>query len=546
MAAMSDDVPGRPESARLVCGAGEGDGGSVREGRGAAASHAGLPAAPPGGPAAEPEALDDVEVPASPPGTADAGGAARLRAVPPLGRPVRAGVFATYKERICHLSERLVRAQRPIRILNAIKWGPEVFAELRASNYKRLPAVDAEYYRRIPLEFEPEAKLEELAAIGRDIERHLGKDDPIGAILWRNCAEYQQVVRMLAARGTPEFYRHARELYGTPKETFYDGKTTLRGLGLMIYEIFSGLDDTKLGITYPRTLSAEQAVARLNERFRAYFHDDQVRVQLDDGIVSDAAAGADYLKIKQGVQFSERDLQILEVHEGWAHIGTSLSGQNQRVATWLSKGPPCTTPVQEGLAVLLEVVTFVSLPVRARKLNYRVIAIDKAEDGADLLDIIEFYRIEGFSEAECLLNAQRVFRGGVVSGGAPFTKDVSYCKGFVQLYNWLRTCIRLGRPELIPFLFVGKVTLEDVPVLYDAARHGVVDPPKYIPPPFQDLNGLAVWMAFSNFFNRIQLSRVVERLRPSITAPPWDPSETWLRPRLAEERPQPGGEPLAP
>ena len=55
-------------------------------------------------------------------------------------------------------------------------------------------------------------------------------------------------------------------------------------------------------------------------------------------------------------QFSERDLQVLEVHEGWVHVGTTLNGMNQPVCTFLSKGPPSSTITQEGLAILMEVI----------------------------------------------------------------------------------------------------------------------------------------------------------------------------------------------
>ena len=143
----------------------------------------------------------------------------------------------------------------------------------------------------------------------------------------------------------------------------------------------------------------------------------------------------------------------------------------------------------------------------------QILACDKAEDGANFLEICEFYRTEGYSEKECFQHAQRIFRGGLIGGGAPFTKDISYCKGFIMIYNFLRTAIRFGRPELIPFLFAGKVTLEDVPVLCRKQREGVVDLPHYLPPQFRDLGGLAMWMAYSNFFNRVNLSSIQEYYR---------------------------------
>ncbi len=434
----------------------------------------------------------------------------------PLGRGVRGDVWTTYKERVCHLSERLVKAQKPIRILDAIKWTDDVFTALFKNGLKKLPNLGRAYYQKNKLRFDPDDKIKEFASIAAEVEKLLGADDDLGRILLRNCREYQQAVKMLKARGTPDFHKYSRELYGSPKDLFMDGETSLRDLGHQLYEILDALDDGQLGGEYPRTLSAEQCVHLLNRGFEQYFHDHHVHARLDDGVVSDAAAGADYVKVKRGVQFSTRDVEILEVHEGWVHVGTTLNGQYQRIATWLAKGPPCTTSVQEGLAVLMELITFVTLPVRAKKLNNRILAIDKAEDGADLFDIIEFYRTEGYSEPECIVNAQRVFRGGVVKGGAPFTKDISYCKGFVSNYNFLRSCIRFARPELIPFIFVGKVTLEDIPVLYQKWKEGVVDPPKYVPRHFRDLNGLAMWMAYSNFFNRMKLANIQERLKQII------------------------------
>ncbi len=191
-----------------------------------------------------------------------------------------------------------------------------------------------------------------------------------------------------------------------------------------------------------------------------------VEAKLDDGIISDAAAGADYVKIRRGILFSEKEVDLLEVHEGWVHVGTSINGSKQRVANWLAKGPPCTTAIQEGLAVLMEVLTFTANPLRSKKLNNRILACDKVEDGANFLDIIEFYRTEGYPEKECLTAATRVFRGSLPTGGGPFTKDITYCKGFVMCYNFLRTAIRFGRPDLIPFLFCGKVTLDDVAILH--------------------------------------------------------------------------------
>jgi uncharacterized protein (TIGR02421 family) len=316
---------------------------------------------------------------------------------------------------------------------------------------------------------------------------------------------------MLMARGTKEFHEYSKKLYGSPKDTFRDDKTTINDLAHVMYGILSVLEDDVLGIgEYPEDVSAEEAVKTLNKRFENYFTDNPVRAKISDGILADAAAGSDTVKIKESAMFTRRDIDILEVHEGWVHVGTTMNGSNQHVCRFLSKGPPRTAPTQEGLAILMEIFSFVTYPRRARKINDRVLGIDKAEDGANLLELIEFYRTEGYDEADCIGNVKRVYRGGLVGGGAPFTKDIAYIKGFIENYNFIRAAMKAGKPEYIPYLFVGKVHSSDVPLWYRKHKEGVVDPPKYLPPQFKDMNGVAVWMSFSNVLNMIDMKKVQE------------------------------------
>lgn len=162
---------------------------------------------------------------------------------------------------------------------------------------------------------------------------------------------------------------------------------------------------------------------------------------------------------------------------------------------------------------MMEIFSFVTFPRRARKINDRVLAIAKAEEGADFLDVFEYFRTEGYEEEDCLTAAQRVFRGGDVRGKYPLTKDIAYCKGFVENYNFIRACIQAGRSEIVPFLFVGKVHLSDVPALYQKYKEGIVDAPKFLPPMFKDLNSLIVWMSFSNFLSAAGMASAQDAYR---------------------------------
>jgi uncharacterized protein (TIGR02421 family) len=421
--------------------------------------------------------------------------------------------FTTYKEKVKVLSHKLVEAQRPIRILNSIRINPEWDDILLKSHFREIPKGEREWYEQIDLGFEPQTKHIEFKVLKNEIQKALGEDDELGRFMQGICDQYMTVVEMLKSRGRGDFYKYSRELYGSPKDCFVEDKNSISEMAHMLYDILAGIEVSLPQITYPEDITAKQVVTELNKRFADYFGEQKVLAKLSDGIVADAAAGGDKVKIREGAMFSVRDVDIYEVHEGWVHVGTTLNGRNQPVCEFLSIGPPRCASTQEGLAVIMEIFTFRTYIRRAKEINDRIISIEKAQDGANILEIIEYLRTEGYTERECIANAFRVFRGGVLKGGAPFTKDISYCRGFVENYNFLRSAIRASKPHLIPYIFAGKLHVEDIPLLYKKHLEGIVEAPKFLPRHFQDLNGIAVWMSFSSFFNRVDLVSVQQHYK---------------------------------
>ena len=412
-----------------------------------------------------------------------------------------------YHEIIRALSGRLVEAQTPIRVLDAIKWDDSVRQGFLKAKGRAMPAVDRAYYDSRPLAFDAVAKKLEFQNIERDITRQLGQFNPVGQIMRRMCKEYRMVIRMLEARGTADFGLISQELYGAASDAFHAGDPTLADLGLMLSDYLNNIAARGDLHDEPKSLTAKDAVAILQERLAKVFGDDTIRVLESDGIVADAAAGADYIKIRSDALFNERDVRALEVHEGMVHVGTTLNGLNQPVCTFLAKGPPSSTVTQEGLAILMEVIAFASYPYRLRKLTNRTRAIHMAEEGADFLQVFEFYQEQGYGLEESYGNASRVFRGSTPDG-LPFTKDLSYLKGFILIYNYIQLAVRKGKLEQIPLLFCGKTTLEDMRTLRQLVDEGLVVAPKYLPPQFRDLNALSAWMCFSNFLNHLSLDRI--------------------------------------
>jgi uncharacterized protein (TIGR02421 family) len=414
-----------------------------------------------------------------------------------------------YETMVRSLSDRLVEAQRPIRILDAIKWDDEIERDFFERGCKELPAVTRDYYLNRPLPFDPEQKYHEFHGIERDIRRQLGEFNAPGQIMMRMCSEYREVIRMLSSRGTRAFAEISERLYGSSSDSFHAGEPSLADLGHMMSEILDNLShETIVGHEEPN-LDAIVALDQLSIRLGEFFRDPAlVRVKLSDGIVADSAAGSDYIKIRADSCFTPREIRLLEVHEGWVHLGTTLNGQFQPVCTFLSKGPPSSTMTQEGLAVITEIFTFASHPARVRRLTNRIEGVALAEAGGNFLDVFRHFQQEGYSPRESYQHAMRIFRGSLPEGCGPFTKDLCYCKGFVLIYNYIRLAVRKGMARRIPLLFCGKTNLGDIKLLDQLVEEGLVSPPRFLPPPFADLSALSAWMCFANFLNRMSVKRV--------------------------------------
>ncbi|CAM4454758.1 MAG: hypothetical protein LEGION0398_MBIBDBAK_00049 [Legionellaceae bacterium] len=414
-----------------------------------------------------------------------------------------------YCDLIKTLSNRIVKAQRPLRILDSIKWHKSIQEDFFKHKFTKLPAINRYYYEKNPLPYNPQEKIDEFYTIERDIRHHLGQFSPIGNIMQRICQEYRKVVNLIMFRGQPEFSWLSQELYGSSEDAFFAGAPNLKDLAQMISSALNNLNIQTETAIDEKKYSSKETVELLQQRMDTYFQASSkpVKVILDDGIISDAAAGADTIKIRPDTFFSERDIRILEVHEGWVHIGTTLNGQAQPTCTFLSIGTPSTTVTQEGLAIIMEIFTFASFPGRVKRLTNRITAIHKAEKGANFLDIFNFFREQDLSNEESYANSVRIFRGSLPDAG-PFTKDLSYSKGFVLIYNYLQIAIHQGLINRIPLLFCGKTVLEDLKVYEELIAEKVLIPPTFIPPQFKDLASLSAWMCYANFFNRLDLERV--------------------------------------
>ncbi|MDX1610688.1 MAG: DUF1704 domain-containing protein, partial [Halofilum sp. (in: g-proteobacteria)] len=120
-------------------------------------------------------------------------------------------------------------------------------------------------------------------------------------------------------------------------------------------------------------------------------------------------------------------------------------------------------------------------------------------------------------------NARRVFRGGRVEGGIPFTKDIVYLDGLFRVHNFMRTVVSLGRADLLRLLFAGKLDIEDIPALAELRATGLCRAPRFLPPWAEDIRSLLSHLAYSSFINSVDLHTLREHYRDMVQRAPMSP-----------------------
>ena len=412
-------------------------------------------------------------------------------------------VSARCLELLREVSAGILEAQRPIRVLRAISWDENVERAFFESNASELPKP----VYRVPGDVA--ASLERFRALKT---RVLG-DNAIERFLRETCESFATAARMLAAVGTKDFYFHSVEIYGRPASLTADRRTTNLDLARHFTEVVDSLAGAA-AVPSPAdelTLTAEEVAPLLARRFETFFAGTPIKVEIVDGLAAKAVAGFDGVRVQRGARFAPRDVAQLEFHEGHVHVATAINGRAQPIMPFVGYPSPRTTATQEGLAVLTEFMTQSTSIERMRRLSDRTLAIKMAEDGADFRELYRFFLSRGHDQGAAYDCARRVCRGGLVTGGAPFTKDVCYLDGLLRVTNFMRVALVKGHVELVRLFFAGKIDLDDVPLFGRLLREGLVKEPTYLPPWARDLSYLTAFMSYSAFLGECDLS--VERRR---------------------------------
>jgi uncharacterized protein (TIGR02421 family) len=155
-------------------------------------------------------------------------------------------------------------------------------------------------------------------------------------------------------------------------------------------------------------------------------------------------------------------------HEIGTHVVTHLNGSRQPLRL-LGAGLAGYDETQEGLAVFAEYLVGGLTARRLRQLAARVVAVHQMTEGATFPDVHRHLVESGVRATEAFTIAMRVFR----SGG--LTKDAVYLRGLRAVIAYLASGGRLD------VLWLGKLSLADVPHIEDLRGRGVLDESLLVP-----------------------------------------------------------------
>ena len=401
----------------------------------------------------------------------------------------------------------LRRAERPLRVLRRLAWPPEIAERFFAEGARNLP--------RVRLRRSDPSTALELVKRARALTEGSSLVD---RWLRRQARSVAGAAHMLATVGTREFYRWSASLYGSPTQRLTDERTTTLALAHRLDRTLRFLDRSVVPPSppLPSTMLAERMRPRMQQIFGAH----APAIELVDHLSAKAVASPKRIRLHAPASFTEADLEQLVSHEAMIHVATKLNGEAQTLLPVLAAGHPKTTRTQEGLAVFSELITGAMTPERFRRLSNRVLAIQMAIEGADFLDVYRFFVERTDDPPQSFEDARRVFRGGVLTGGAPFTKDGVYLDGLLRVHNFLRVAVELGRLEVVPLLLCGRLDIEDMPALLWLRRRGLCKEPLFLPPWAANAGFLVAYLAYSGFLNRIGLPAVRDHYREMLETDP--------------------------
>jgi uncharacterized protein (TIGR02421 family) len=384
-------------------------------------------------------------------------------------------------------------------VLSSLLWPPSVREEFLARGGDRLPEVEYPPFDEGPI-------VDAVHEVRRSIYPGAIVDDWLESVA--NTVE--NTAQMLATRGTESFLTYSQILYGTPHTPLRYDPITPFELAQRVHEVLGGLDRAGLCPDVDRNHSAEEIADILSAGVLAHFGpEDAPAVTIVEELSANALAmGATQIKVRSGARFTMRDGAQLLNHEAFIHVLTAVNGRHQTDLPILAIGHPGTTRTQEGLAVFAEFVSGTLDLDRFRRLADRVVGVQMVIEGADFVELFRWFSERSPSAEQAFESTRRIFRGGQVTGGAPFTKDCVYLSGFLAVSTFIKAAFVQERLDCVDTLFAGKLDIDDVPALVELRRLGLCRSPVHRPPWILDPGWTLTWLTYATFVAAIDLTAI--------------------------------------
>jgi uncharacterized protein (TIGR02421 family) len=400
-------------------------------------------------------------------------------------------------QRIRCLDEELVQIIKDFLLLNPLSWPKDTMhCFLKNAQKKNLTLPKVSYPS-----VDYKDKITQLSSYVHKLKK---EDEPALCFLKDTADSYLNAYRILQGVGTKDVSEFSKKLYGSPKDKL--SGYTRRNQDIAKY--FLRIVDQYHFVLpeEPLIYNASQFRNSLSKRIKKHIcpKSDPITVTTDGVISSRAAAGSNYVKIRKGARFSEKDLDQLFHHEVMIHTLTYINGRKQPNLKILGYNAPRTTATQEGLAVFSEYINLSIEMVRLKRIALRIIAIEMAEKGADFIDLFKFYKKHGQNDEESYYSTMRIFRGGHPEGGIIFYKDNVYLRGLIEVGSFLKQAMHQGFIHDISLLFCGKLTTNDVLRLKSFAEDGGIADPVYLPEWVTRSGELAAHLAVNDLTERFK------------------------------------------
>jgi len=386
---------------------------------------------------------------------------------------------------------------KPMRVLSALAWPGEMRDQFIAGGAQHLPEPTYE-----PVD--PTPVIDAVAAARALLQPGNVVDDWLG----READAIESTVRMLASRGTPEFFEHSRALYGVPDQPLRLDPATPLDLARRVHDALVELHHVDLVPPVIRSRTGEQVASFIEAEVKEHFGDASPEVLLVDELSANATASTSRIKIRRSAKFTTKDAAQLLNHEAFIHVGTGLNGRAQTDIPILAIGHPGTTRTQEGLAVYSEYVSGTLGLDRLRRLADRILAVQHVVDGADFIELYRWFLERTPNPEQAFESTRRIFRGAPMTGGAPFTKDCAYLSGYLSVTTFIRAAFTAGRADTLALLFSGKLDLTSIPALGELRSQGLVKPARFLPPWASDPGWVLAHLTLNSFLANIDLNAV--------------------------------------